>query len=169
MCFSCHSFAPSKATCAGKTVPVGNNIRVQSNNQGMITGVGVVLTGASGYQSGGSGGYTSIAPNTILGISLGAGGALNIGLNNPLYFKPGGAGAFTGAYITSATFNNGPFSQVSGAVAFEGIPFGSTSTPSSFLANQFNQNSSLTNVAQLLQSTAQLAQSLVGCSVVVGQ
>jgi RHS repeat-associated protein len=160
--------APSKATCAGKTVPVGNNIRVQSNSQGVITGVGVVLTGASGYQSGGSGGYTSIAPNTILGVSLGAGGALNIGLNNPLYFKPGGAGAFTGAYITSATFNNGSFSQVSGAVAFEGVPFGSRYTPSGYLANQFNQNSSLTNVAQLLQSTAQLAQSLVGCSVVVG-
>jgi RHS repeat-associated protein len=160
--------APSNATCAGKTVPVGNNIRVQSNSQGMITGVGVVLTGPSGYQSGGSGGYTSIAPNTILGVSLGAGGALNIGLNNPLYFKPGGAGAFTGAYISSATFNNGSFSQVSGAVAFEGIPFGSRYTPSSYLANQFNQNSSLTNVAQLLQSTAQLGQSLVGCSVVVG-
>lgn len=154
--------------CAGKTVSVSNNVRIQSNSQGVITAVGVVLTGASGYQSGGSGGYVSIAPNTIVGISLGSGGDLTIGVNKPIYYKPGGVGAFTGAYITSATYNNGAFSQVSGAVAFEGIPFGSRYTPSSYLANQFNQNSSLANVAGLLQSTAQLAQSIVGCSEVVG-
>src|ERR1700733_3739948 len=94
----------------------------------MITAVGVVLTGASGYQSGGSGGYVSIPPNTTIGISLGSGGALNIGVNNPIYYKPAGAGAFTGAYLTSATYNNGAFSQVYGAVAVEGIPWGSRYT-----------------------------------------
>ena len=149
-------------------MPVGNNFRVESNSQGVITGVGVALTGPSGYQSGGIGGYVSIAPNTIVGISLGAGGALSVSLSSPLYYKPGGAGAFTGAYLTSATYNNGSFSQVSGAVAFEGVPLGSPYTPSNFLANQLNQNSGAGNAAAVLQSAAKLAQSLVGCSQVVG-
>jgi hypothetical protein len=159
----------NSVTCAGKTVRVGNNFRIQSNSQGVITAVSVVLTGSSSYQAGGSNGYVSLSANTILGVSLGPEGALNIGLNNPLFFKPGGVGAFTGAYITSATYNDGSFSQVSGAVAIEGIPFGSRYTPSGYLADQFNQNSSLTNVAALLQSLAKLAQSLVGCNQIVGK
>lgn len=148
----------NNASCAGKTVRLPNNWRIQSNNQGIITAIGIPLTGNSDYVSG----SITVPANTVLGVGLGSGGALTVAVSNPIYYHPG---AF-GALISSATYNKGSFTQVNGAVTLFGVPLGSSQTPSSYLLNQFNQNSSLSNTAGLLQSAAQLGQQLVGCSTV---
>ena len=149
--------APNNVTCAGKTTLVNGNIRIQANSQGVITAVGIPLTGSTGYASG----PLSISPGTMIGIGLGNGGALTVSVYPPIYYQPG----LFGAYISSATFNNGSFTEVDGTTAILGIPFSSAQTSSSYLLNKFNSNSSLTNIAGDVQSAAQLAQQLVGCSV----
>jgi len=73
-----------------------------------------------------------------------------------------------GAYISSATYNNGAFTQVNGTRAVLGIPWSSTQTPSSYLLNQFNANSSLSNIASTMQAAAQLGQQLIGCTAATG-
>jgi hypothetical protein len=150
-------FAPNNVTCAGKTTLVNGNIRIQANLQGVITAVGVPLTGSSTYTSG----PLTVYPNTILGIGLENNGALSVAVNNPIYYSTG----LFGAYISSATYNNGAFSQVNGTRAILGIPWSSAETPSSYLQNLFNANSSLSNTAGALQSAAQLGQQLIGCQV----
>ncbi len=154
--------APNNAliplNCAGgRTVRYANNWRIQANAQGVITAVGIPLTGPSGYASG----PLSVAPNTILGIGLGNNGALSVAVNNPIYYSTG----LFGAYISSATYNNGAFTQVNGTRAILGVPWSSSQTASSYLLNQFNANSSLSNIAGDLQSAAQLGQQLLGCQV----
>jgi hypothetical protein len=150
----------TKVSCAGKTVLLPGNYRVQSNANGMITAVGIPLTGSYPYTSG----PVTIAPNTIVGVGLEQNGALSVGVNNPIYYSAG----FFGAYISSATYNSGAFTQVNGTRAVLGLPLSSSQTSSGYLLNQFNQNSSLANTASLLQSVAQLGQMLVGCSAVTG-
>ena len=54
----------TKVSCAGKTVLLPGNYRVQSNANGMITAVGIPLTGSYPYTSG----PVTIAPNTIVGV-----------------------------------------------------------------------------------------------------
>lgn len=154
------ALAPSNVTCAGKTVRLPNNWRIQSNSQGIITAVGIPLTGSSDYVSG----PLTVQANTILGIGLGNGGALTVGVSKPIYYN---SGVF-GGLISSATYNNGQFTQVNGVLTFFGVQLGSSQTPSSILLNQFNQSSSLSNTAALLQSAAQLGQQIVGCSAVTG-
>jgi hypothetical protein len=150
----------TKVSCAGKTVLLPGNYRVQSNANGMITAVGIPLTGSYPYTSG----PVTIAPNTIVGVGLEQNGALSVSVNNPIYYSAG----FFGAYISSATYNSGAFTQVNGTRAVLGLPLSSSQTSSGYLLNQFNQNSSLANTASLLQSVAQVGQMLVGCSAVTG-
>lgn len=150
----------TKVSCAGKTVLLPQNYRVQSDANGMITAVGIPLTGSSEYTAG----PVTIPPNTIVGVGLEQSGALTVAVNNPIYYSAG----FFGAYISSASYSNGAFTQVSGTRAVLGIPLSSSQTPSGYLLNQFNQNSSLANTASLLQSVAQLGQKLVGCSALTG-
>ncbi|MBB5345863.1 RHS repeat protein [Tunturibacter empetritectus] len=155
--------APNNVSCAGKTTLVNGNIRIQANAAGVITAVGIPLTGASGYQTTTDYGVNfQVQPSTIVGVSLNPNGSLSVGVNNPIFVSS--AGSFFGGYVSSLTFSNGAFTQVNGSVSFLGI-HGSTSTPSSRLAGILNSNSGLTNAAQLLQSAAQLAQSIVGCKV----
>jgi len=156
----------NNVTCAGKVVQVSPNVLIQSDSNGMITAVGVQLTGPTAYLGMAGGTFVNVPAYTSVGASLGPNGALTVAVSNPVFMKPGGVGALFGAYLSSATFSNGSFSQVNGAVAFEGMAFGSKTTPSGYLLNQFNANSQLVNVAGLLQSTAQVAQQLIGCSVV---
>jgi hypothetical protein len=155
--------APKNVNCAGKTTLVSGNVRIQANAAGVITAVGIPLTGASGYQTTTNYGVNfQIQANTIVGVGLNSNGSLSIGVNNPIYVSS--AGSFFGGYVSSLTFSNGAFTQVNGAISFLGI-HGSTATPSSGLASILNSNSGLTNAAQALQSAAQLAQSIVGCKV----
>jgi len=150
----------TKVSCAGKTVLLPQNYRVQSNANGTITAVRIPLTGSYPYTSG----PLTIAPNTIVGVGLEQNGALTVGVNNPIYYSAG----FFGAYISSATYNNGSFTQVNGTRAVLGLPLSSSQTASGYLLNQFNQNSSLANTASLLQSVAQFGQMLVGCRDITG-
>jgi len=158
----------NNVTCAGKTVQVNPNVRIQSDSNGTITAIGVQLTGPTPYIGMPGGTFVNIPAYTSVGASLGPNGVLTVAVSNPAFIKPGGVGALTGAFISSASFSNGAFSQVNGAVAIEGIPFGSETTPSTFLLNNFNQNSQLVSFAGLLQSVAQLGQQLIGCSAVTG-
>ena len=151
---------PSKASCAGTTVRLPNNWRIQSNAQGKITAIGIRLTGLNGYASG----SLAVGSNTILGIGLGAGGALTVAVSNPIYYSTG----LFGAYISSATYNNGAYTQVNGTRAVLGVPWSSSQTPSSYLLNQFNANSSLSNIASTMQAAAQLGQQLIGCTAATG-
>ena len=158
-----------KVGCAGNTVRVSDNVKIQADQNGRITGVALQLTGQANYLGTAGGSFFNIPANTSVGVSLAPNGALNIGVNNPVFLKPGGPGAFLGAYLSSATFSNGSFSQVNGAIALESMPLGSTTTSSTFLRNQLNQNSQAVSLASILQSAAQLAQSLLGCSIVTGR
>ncbi len=153
-----------KPPCAGKTITVNPNLRVSSDANGAINSVGVRLTGDQQAMMSQPGSlFVSIPPDTWVGATLNADGSLSAGFSNPVFIKPEGLGSITGAFVSSADFNNGSFTQVNGAVAIEGVPIGSTTTPSTKLKNDFNDNSQLANALSLLQDILKLLNSILNC------
>jgi RHS repeat-associated protein len=154
---------PKKVNCAGNTTLLSDNVRIQADTTGQITSIGIPLTGDSQYQTTTETGVVfQVQPNTIIGITLNPDKSLSVSFNNPIYVSS--IGYFFGGYVTSLTFSQGVFTQVNGSVSFLGI-HGSTSTPSSILLEKFNNNSTVINTAQLINNSARLAQSVVGCTV----
>jgi len=161
--------AANNNPCSGQTTQLSSNVTIQSNAQGTFTAT-VQLTGPEGgYTANLSSGSVSVPANTSL--TIGYNGALTVSANNPIYYSTGFSGFYGGAYLSSFTYdissassNNAGFTQVNGTRSIFGIPLSSSQTPSAYLLNQLNQNSSLSNTAALLQDATHLGQTLTNLS-----
>ena len=132
----------------GRTIPVTSSsgqINFQFNGQGALIGLGVQLTGENGVQTP----NMSVPANTFAGVTLTSTGTVQFGFNNPVKFGSG----VSQAYFQTATFSSGKYSEVTGAWAPLGIPWGSTSGTSSILLSTLNGNSTLGSQAWNLGTT----------------
>jgi RHS repeat-associated protein len=154
-----------RRNCAGKTMQIAPNVRVSSDKNGAVNGIGVRLTGnQSTVLSGPDSPMVNVPADTWAGATLNSTGAMTMGFSNPVFVKPGGALALGGAYISTATFAGGSFTQVNGALAFGAVPLGSKTGSSSPLQSLFNADSQLVNLANMLQQMLNLARSLLSCN-----
>ncbi len=155
----------------GKTIPVQSSfgqVNFQFNGQGSLIGVGLQLTGQTGFQAA----NLSIPPNTFVGLALTSAGTVQFGFNNPVDIGSG----VSQAYFQSGTFSGGQFTSVTGAYAPFGIPFGSSTGNSSLLLWALNGDlpftSGLSSQAQqfgnLLTGLASFVSNNVGCNDVFG-
>jgi len=158
----CNSLSSS-----GGTIPVNapfGQLRFQFNGAGNLIGLGLQLTGMSGYSASG----LSIPPNTFAGFTQLSPGTVQFGFSNPVNVGSG----FSQAYFQTATFSGGRFTSVQGAYAPLGIPLGSSSGNSSVLQWFLNGNSSTAsqaqNFANLLTSVASLVSNSVSCQDMFG-
>jgi RHS repeat-associated protein len=150
--------------CRGKTIKFGPNTLVSSDANGAVNAVGIRLTGNDPVTKSSRGGpLLSVPANTWVGAKLESNGSLSIGFSNPIYVKPGGSGSLTGAYISSATFSKGSFTEVKGSAAVLGL-HGSTATTSDKIKDGLNDNPTAVQVAEVLQTVLAIFNLLLNCN-----
>jgi RHS repeat-associated protein len=151
----------SKIAGRGGVVPVSSpngEWRFQFNAQGDLIGLGAQLTGNAPATAWG----LSIPPSIFFGARLETSGAITIGFTNPV--RTG----YAGIYFQSATFSNGQFSNVNGALQALALPLGSPSTPSVPLTYLFNASQDATSAAAAAQNLLTSLSQAVTCSMVFG-
>ena len=135
------------------------SVKLQFNASGNLSGVGVLLTDDSRADTGSA----VVYPNTYFGANVSSDGTLAVGFSNAIRLN-GALGGTLGAYFQSATYANGKFTQVNGAVATLGIPWGSSSSPSDTLRNYANHNGTALAVAGRLQDILDFTSKNVPCA-----
>ena len=132
--------------------------RYEFNAQGMLTGVGVQVTGPNNYNSGG----VAIPANTFAGVQLTPNGGISVGFSNSIFVQTGSvAGVPYGANISTGVFSAGRFTSVNGSVGVLGVPVPFTN---GLLLSKLNASSAIANIATTTQNLANLASKVVSCS-----
>jgi hypothetical protein len=108
-----------------------------------------------------------------MGIGLTGADSVTIGLSPPPGAMPvridgGGFGGIVGAYVTSATFSGGSYTEVRGTVAVAGQAMGDPLTPSTIVKNHFNSNATLLDFGSLALNGMKIANLLINCNTVFG-
>jgi len=101
-----------------------------------------------------------IPPNTLVGVELNSSNSISFGFSNPVRFSQG---VLRQAYLQTATFSAGRFTEVRGAVAPLGIPLGRKSTPSRPLLDMLNGMPGAADFGQSLLNDANRISGKITC------
>ncbi|HTV57679.1 MAG TPA: RHS repeat-associated core domain-containing protein [Verrucomicrobiae bacterium] len=155
--------APLEAAGGGiiNATPFGSLI---FNSNGALVGLTVGLTGDSPEQVG----SVVIPSNTSVTIEQFEDESVSVNFSNPINSVYTYKYHLFGFSISGAQFANGQFTQVEGAPTLFGIPFGSTSTGSSNLTNQLNQNQDAIDFGNLVTKVLQFMSTHITCEELFG-